>query len=254
MADAIHVFTESGLGAPPFRVVGIWQSPPRSLQAANPQAYANAMRESPVPRPGACAHCSTGITNHFVIESSDGRRSAVGSDCVGKSGDKGLVSAVKRLQSERRRKLAREKRELQWQQKQDEQRERNGGLTDYELSQQRAAAHRAAMAEAVETAGGRLLSDLQDIQDRNPSRFLESIIHDLTNYAQLPSPRGQQIVIDIVSKHRSGAPRNSQSYSEAEAETLTELQAIERAIESARHNEIPSATPSENSFSAAPGL
>lgn len=70
-----HVFEESGLGLPPFKILDYRLSD---------------CRDTP------CAHCGTLIKNIFEVASSDDIISLVGSTCVRKSGDKGLINQQKR--------------------------------------------------------------------------------------------------------------------------------------------------------------
>lgn len=70
-----HVFEASGLGQPPFKILDYRLSD---------------CRDTP------CAHCGTLIKNIFEVASSDDIISLVGSTCVRKSGDKGLINQQKR--------------------------------------------------------------------------------------------------------------------------------------------------------------
>lgn len=96
METPIHVFEKAGLGKAPFRCVAVASIPSASLAASNPEAYRNALRE--LPRDvgcGTCNYCGTAIMHNFIIQSSDYRRFVVGSDCVAKTGDAGLIKAVR---------------------------------------------------------------------------------------------------------------------------------------------------------------
>jgi hypothetical protein len=84
MANKTHIF--SFLGEPPYKLLFV---------ESHPQG-------------GSCDYCSTFIKNFFWLESSDKKRFKVGCDCVLKSGDKGLINAVKAQKS----KLNAEKRYL----------------------------------------------------------------------------------------------------------------------------------------------
>ena len=118
----IHVFQKAGLGLAPFHCVGFASIPSPSLAEQNPTAYNNAL--ALLPRGigcGSCQYCGTAIMHNFIIESSDGHRFVVGSDCVAKTGDAGLIREVKvrrvRAKQEKReaaRKLARADREALW--------------------------------------------------------------------------------------------------------------------------------------------
>jgi len=43
---------------------------------------------------GACAYCSQGIRYCFWVQSADGRKFYVGSECISRTGDKNLAKAV----------------------------------------------------------------------------------------------------------------------------------------------------------------
>lgn len=106
---AIHCFEKSGLGKAPFRCVGLFSLPSPSLAERNPDAFNNALRE--LPRGvgcGSCQYCGTAIMHNFLIQSADGMRFVVGSDCVARTGDAGLVKQVRA----ERLKVVREKREV----------------------------------------------------------------------------------------------------------------------------------------------
>jgi hypothetical protein len=90
-----HKFTLAGLGAAPFRYLGMSESvityPDGTTQAG-----------------GCCDYCGTGIRYVFHIASADGKTSNVGCDCITKAGDAGLMKAYKR--SPQWRAVQREKR------------------------------------------------------------------------------------------------------------------------------------------------
>ena len=76
-----HVFELAGLGKAPFKFVGIFE---KVFKAGN------------VVKPGGSCHfCGTGIRYCCEILSSDGKRFVVGTDCVDKTGDYGIIQAYK---------------------------------------------------------------------------------------------------------------------------------------------------------------
>ncbi|MEG0868437.1 MAG: hypothetical protein RSD49_16375 [Hafnia sp.] len=87
---ATHVFEASGLGKPPFRLVG----------------YRDAGEDCV-----RCEHCSTRIKNIFLVASSDDRIALVGSTCVRKTGDKGLINQLKRQLSQQRQEKLKDQKE-----------------------------------------------------------------------------------------------------------------------------------------------
>jgi hypothetical protein len=91
------------LGPAPYKLVGLFTLPSRSLLEANPEAYNRALREAPKVKAGigTCAHCGTEIANVFIIQCSNGDRYGVGCDCILKvSEEPKLISAVKRVRNE----------------------------------------------------------------------------------------------------------------------------------------------------------
>lgn len=77
-----HAFEVAGLGAAPFRFVGMSENyityPDGTTQAG-----------------GCCDYCFTGIRYECHCVSSDGKRFKVGCDCIAKVGDEGLLKAYK---------------------------------------------------------------------------------------------------------------------------------------------------------------
>jgi hypothetical protein len=105
---ALHAFEKAGLGTAPFYCVGMCEIPSPSLAAANPTAYRMALADLPRDLScGSCAYCGMGIKYNFIVKGATGRRFVVGSECVNRTGDAGLVKTVK---AERSR-IAKEKRE-----------------------------------------------------------------------------------------------------------------------------------------------
>ena len=55
---------------------------------------------------GSCDHCGTGIIDTYYLKSADGRTFHVGSTCIGKAGDRGLLAQIKptvnKIKKERR--------------------------------------------------------------------------------------------------------------------------------------------------------
>jgi hypothetical protein len=78
----LHVFERAGLGRAPFRCIGVSEQfithPDGTTQAS-----------------GSCAYCGTGIRYVCAIRSADGRTFKVGTDCVAKTDDNGLIKSYK---------------------------------------------------------------------------------------------------------------------------------------------------------------
>lgn len=90
MSETIHVFEEAGLGRAPFKYLGCIDE-----------------------RHQSCDYCGHEIRYNYMLESSDGRYCKVGSECILKAGDAGLIEKVtlerRRREREKRRIKAAEK-------------------------------------------------------------------------------------------------------------------------------------------------
>lgn len=85
----VYKLEKSGnIGIGPFKCLGYWVMPSKSLQEHNPSAYNNAWQFAPKlsdgHHNGTCSHCGTGITYNFIVKSADGVISVLGSTCIGK--------------------------------------------------------------------------------------------------------------------------------------------------------------------------
>jgi hypothetical protein len=88
-----HVFERSGCGVGPFRVIGVFSDvgPHRYPQADGTTIEIG----SPGQAMGVCAHCGTGIADCYKIQDANGKTFVVGSTCVYKTGDDGLIRSYK---------------------------------------------------------------------------------------------------------------------------------------------------------------
>jgi len=85
----LHVFERRGLGKAPFRFVGCYEKRgPISLpDGTQIGSEGQAM--------GVCDYCGQGIAICCAIRSADGKEFTVGSDCVARTGDEGIVQQFK---------------------------------------------------------------------------------------------------------------------------------------------------------------
>lgn len=83
--SGLHCFERAGLGLAPFRCVDMITKKYQACQGA------------PVQPGGCCDYCGNGIMFCFVIKSRDGKTFEVGSDCVARTGDAGLIKSYKTL-------------------------------------------------------------------------------------------------------------------------------------------------------------
>lgn len=209
MKEGTHIFERDDLGKAPFKVVGIWTMPSRSLMEHNPEAWNNAIRSAPC-AVGSCAYCWTALSIHYIIRDAKGKQFAVGSECVRKTGDAGLVKAATVLKNKRAREISAEKREKKRVAKLQAERDKNGGLTNYELQEKKWEDEKKAKLEALKPFIKILSPYANRIKD-GKGGFCDSIASSLRQ-GKLPRGKGLGITIDILSK-QSGR-RNSKAYNE----------------------------------------
>jgi hypothetical protein len=124
----VHCFEKSNLGKAPFRCVAVHSIPSPSLAEHNPTAYNNAL--AALPRGlglGSCHYCGMAIMHNYEIVSADHKHFVVGSECVNRTGDVGLIKQVRRerlkMAQEKRAaksRMKREEREAAWKVERDE--------------------------------------------------------------------------------------------------------------------------------------
>jgi hypothetical protein len=106
--QTVHKFEAAGLGKAPFKYIGMEIQDIAYGEAVISRAGGILVTTKPG---GSCAYCGTYIVNMFNIESADGKKFHVGSECVNKTGDAGLkkvvAAEVRKMNTERRH--AREK-------------------------------------------------------------------------------------------------------------------------------------------------
>jgi hypothetical protein len=94
--ETVHPFERAGLGKAPFRFVGMAQQDRLYGEVIlNRAEYQRTGIALTTRAGGTCAYCGTAITNLYNIKSADGRTFHVGCDCVEKTADRALVTAVK---------------------------------------------------------------------------------------------------------------------------------------------------------------
>jgi hypothetical protein len=101
---AIHAFEKAGLGRAPFRCVGVEER--RGPIVVSEAGGVTTTIGAPGQPMGVCDFCGTGIAECYLIRSTDGRDFIVGSDCVRKTGDAGLLRQLEPHLREKRRAAA----------------------------------------------------------------------------------------------------------------------------------------------------
>lgn len=220
MTATIHPFEGAGLGLAPFRFAGLSEK----VYCACPGA--------PVQAAGSCDYCGTGIRYCCHIRSADGKEFIVGTDCVRKldRADNRLVSDVDRAVANLEKAKRDAKRQAEWDARAkareaacQAERDRNGGLTDREVAEQKRREEEAATTLAMTAKNGWLI----DVLARVPyeSGFVAGILQDLTRRdAGTFGDRCLSILADIYAKGVSGARRNSAAHKAAESEFWTKVE------------------------------
>lgn len=105
-----HPF-ERTIGLGPYRIVGFFALvlPSEANQGRNNFHLAPKTERGC----GTCAHCGTGIINNFIVETSDGKRYPIGSDCIEKVGlPVQELTKMKRIERERAKKQRQERKKF----------------------------------------------------------------------------------------------------------------------------------------------
>lgn len=206
-----HAFERAGLGIAPFHYVGMYEK----VYVAFPGA--------PAQPSGTCDYCGNGIRYCCQIQSADGKKFIVGTDCVAKVNAESNVANVKTMESDAK-KLAREKRqakaaakraqrEVEYQAKLQEQRDRNGGMTDWEAKRASEKAERDAAIQAAQAIYTVENKWLIDVLIQEPGDFCRSIASDLKMKPLSSfSPKAIGIIGNIFAKaHGRGGSKANQA-------------------------------------------
>ncbi|WP_415912306.1 hypothetical protein [Neptuniibacter sp. QD37_11] len=233
-----HKWEDRGCGKPPYRCVGLYSFPSKALAEANPTAYNNQLNAMPRGYGcGSCLVCGTGLTHNFLIESKDGVKFSVGCDCVTKRGDAKLITEVERLEKERQKALREARRQKKQEERQakvdaehEAQRERNGGLTDYEQMQADIQALEDAAKEVVAEDLYTLIGFAADLRD-GKGGFCDSIARTLDE-GELPYGRGYDLMLEILAK--KAGRKNSKAYNARLEELEEQVGAVKEHMESVK--------------------
>lgn len=221
--DTIHKFEIAGLGKAPFKIVGFYKMPSPSLAGENPHAYNMQLQAMPTGHGcGSCTYCGTPLVNNYLIESSDGVKSSVGCDCVGKVGDRGLTTKIKEMQRIARREAREAKRQAEYEAKMQSQREANGGKTDAEIFQDKVDAREAAINEGKASIKVTLKPMITALKGAYGDFARDvSFLLNKVDFRSI-SPNMLRIATEIAAKQISGARKNSKAYN-AEYERIEEI-------------------------------
>lgn len=178
-ATLVHKFEIAGLGKYPFRCTAIIErSTPNGDGTSHPS--------------GTCDYCGNGIKYCCVIESADGKRFEVGTDCIRKSDDRGLVNMVKRAKQAARA----AQRQAEWEAKRN--------TPEAIAERTRVEAERAARQARIAAERAQITADqawLINALSNQSGDFCRSMERELAErrFCDL-SPRCRDIIADIYCK------------------------------------------------------
>ena len=224
----IHPF-ENTIGPGPYRFVGTYDMGAALAHQASFGDTAAAFRDAPRLEAGmgSCAHCGHPILNICIVRRGDGKLYGVGTDCILKTDDGKLVDAVKVEKNRLAREKRAAKREAARLARLQQQRENNGGMTDWELAEHRRALADAAEQERLKPIKAALEPYSALIED-GKGGFCDSVARDLRD-GHVPRGRGRDIMLDIIAKQEGRA--NSKKFIARRDELETELKRVESLSE-----------------------
>ena len=230
-----HAWNEKGFQAP-YTLVTILETPAPPRNGAYMDAWQRIHAESNAAAKAlgvslcSCYVCGMSLQANYVLRDATGKPFVVGCDCVEKIGDDQVITAVenaaKTRERNRRRELAARKVEERIAARKAEleaQRQKNGGLTDWEVEEAARLADRDSKRNAAIAANAWVLSWV-------PSGPSGSFVGDVSGrlasgelVAKEASPRMKAVMVEMFAK-RAGR-KGSKAYDAAEAEAREELAA-----------------------------
>lgn len=232
MADekkvVMHKHYEMGRGK--YKYIGVWSAPSSGTLESNPHAYNSMMESKPSYCRMCCDHCHTGIIHHHIIEDEDGKRFSVGSSCIAKLNQTELVTEFQKAEKERKAQLRIERgiqrqmeRNAAYELELDEQRKKNGGLTDHEVSLEER--------KKLESENDDKIRELSDpivaLLKKAGGNFCYEMAKSMRN-GSMPTGGAKRIVIEVMTKQHTNSRKNSKAYKEA----YPEMEALFNSVES----------------------
>lgn len=219
-ADQIHKWEAAGLGRAPFRLAAVIETPGKWLMDANPAAFDTAWAEASQSARhfgvtlASCNACGQCLQINCVIRDADGRHFVVGSDCVRKTGDAGLISRVKHEERAKQRAKKEAERAARWEAEAPLRAARAAEFARLEAGREAA---RLADEARLEAENGWLI-DVLARESHSAGDFCSSVAADLRRKAVSDlSGRCLDIVRDIYGK-ATGGRKGSRKFAAAVAE------------------------------------
>ncbi|CAH7386595.1 conserved hypothetical protein [Vibrio chagasii] len=204
MNGKTHTFELSALGKAPFYIV--------DSSDGNHAFY--------------CEHCGTMLKHRFFVKSADGKVSVVGSECIKKTDDQGLIDGVKRIKKAQAVNAKATKQAEKRETKLEIERKQFNGKTHEEVRQEYLA--------KINKLTNELKSKIESHQLHDElieSDFGASIMEKLSNGSSV-SCNVKRILSEILAKSRSGSRKNSKAYKDALPTALDDLEKLMGQAES----------------------
>lgn len=207
----MSTFEQSGLGNPPFKLV-------------HPPKHSDFYQIS------HCEHCGTAIKNQYFIESSDQRISVIGIDCAAKVGGEPLIVSIKEHERVERA-LARQasKRAAT-----HEARIKNEAHERSRLNGKSAEERIKEIEQQINTINSELCLQLDNshpvLEHLDGYGFAQHM--KILAYGGVPfTERQLSALVDVVTKLRSGARKNSKAYKSALPQCQIDLESLQATLQ-----------------------
>ena len=129
------------MGVAPYKWVGMWSQPGKSMLESNPAGYNTAMSARPECCQFSCDHCGMGIMHHCMISDATGKRFSVGTSCIEKLHQSELTTQANKHEKDRLRLVRQAKADIKRETENaareavlEAQMVKNGGLNDYDFN------------------------------------------------------------------------------------------------------------------------
>jgi hypothetical protein len=93
----IHKYEDRGLGKAPYKYLGEWECPSPHMAGNNPEAFRRIVADAPrvdIGTLNVCQYCGAVLMINHIVLSADGKRFAVGSECIRKYGEESVIRAL----------------------------------------------------------------------------------------------------------------------------------------------------------------
>lgn len=235
----LSIFSLSGLGQAPFKVVGIAEAPSRALLEANPHAYNLALALLPKGYGcGTCALCGTAISVNYLVNSACGLKHAIGCECISKIGCTKLTSEAHELKLKRERDRRSVKRHAEREARLNAERNINGGETNYEQEQRIAEEIRITKDAMIQAALQPILKSIESyllMLDASNSDFGQRVASGIRR-GNFPYGSGPAISCEIAAKQLTGKRSNAKVFKDAYASFLHQLEKAETEFKASVKN------------------